>query len=180
MSEATALRVSMDSRADRIHVGWVVVEICFLIAVLVVFNAFPEWIGVYGSAVEPDTFVPLLAPEFQMHLPWLNIWWGSSLLLAVGKLTNRRWTVALRWADALVHLFGLYVLLRLVRGGPILDPSLGWDLWSDVAGLGWLRRLASDPNLALKIVLGLTMIPTAIGILQRLVAVAKAYAPATR
>jgi hypothetical protein len=129
---------------------------------------------VYGSAADPDSFVPLLASEFQAHMPWLNIWWGSSLVLAVGKLMTRHWTQALRWADLALRLFGVAVLVRLITGGPLLDPTLGWD------GLRWLGNRLSDPNVALKALLGLVLLPTAIGILQRLVGLGKAYATAGR
>ena len=50
---------------DRVHVAGVVVRICFLIGAIVVFNAFPQWIGTYRSLDDPSSFVPLLAPEFQ-------------------------------------------------------------------------------------------------------------------
>lgn len=176
MSQASTLRIPAQTRADRIRVGWVVVEICILIGVLVVFNVFPDRIGVYGSAADPDSFVPLLAPEFQAHMPWLNIWWGSSLVLAVGKLTTRRWTQALRWADLALRLFGVAVLIRLITGGPLLDPTSGWDVLGNASGLGWL----GDPNVALKALLGLALLPTAIGILQRLVGLGKAYGTAGR
>jgi hypothetical protein len=151
-------------------VGWVAVEICVLIAVLVVFNVFPDRLGVYGSATDPDSFMPLLADEFQAHMPWLNIWWGSSLALAMGRLMTRRWTKVLRWADLALRLFGVAVLVRLITGGPLVDPTSGWD------GLGWLE----DPNVGIKALLGLVLLPTAIGILQRLVGLGKAYATTGR
>lgn len=174
MSQAATLRAPAGTKADRIQVGWVSVEICLLIALLVLFNVYPDWIGVYGSAVDPSSFVPVLATEFQVHMPWLNIWWGTSLLLAVSKLIYRRWTPALRWAEVGLRVYGFYVLIRLITGGPILDPTLGWDALRNVDGLRWLGNLASDPNIPLKALLGIAALPTAIGILQRLVWVARA------
>ena len=39
-------------------------EICILIGVIILFNAFPEKVGIYSSAVEPCIFVPLLTPAW--------------------------------------------------------------------------------------------------------------------
>jgi hypothetical protein len=108
------------NRADRIHRGWPVVEICGLIAALVLFNAFPEWIGVLVSADDLASFVPLLTPAFQVYLPWLNIWWGLALCLAYAKLFYGRWTMTLRWADLGLCVLRILVLARFLLGGPIV------------------------------------------------------------
>jgi hypothetical protein len=128
----------------EIHKGWLMVEICFLIAAIVLFNAFPHRIGVLISATDAESFVPLLAPEFQVHMPWLNAWWGLALALAMVKLAYGRWTPALRWAELGLKVFGILLLGRLVLGGPIIvppSPNIPTILVSD-AGVKGILALA--------------------------------------
>ena len=114
----------------RIRRGCLVVEMGCLIALIVLFNAFPNRIGILISATDPHSFYPLLAPGFQVHVPWLTLWWGLALSLAVIKFAYNRWTVALRWANLGLNILGMVVLGRLLLGGPILWSALldGWPV----------------------------------------------------
>lgn len=59
----------------------------------------PDRIRFTKTITDPSTFVPLLASEFKNHLPWLNLWWGLTLVLSLVNLYYRRWQPATRWAD---------------------------------------------------------------------------------
>lgn len=104
------------ARGTRISRFLCIVEICILLGVLLLFNAFPEKIGIYSSAVVPYVFVPLLTPEWLGYMPWLNAWWGLALTLALIKLVYGRWTQALRWADLGVHLLSIAILAAVTLG----------------------------------------------------------------
>jgi hypothetical protein len=92
------------------------VEICILIGAIVLFNVFPEKVGLYSSAVKPYLFVPLITPEWLSYMPWLNVWWGLALTLALIKLVCGRWTQTLRWADLGLHLLSIGILAGVVLG----------------------------------------------------------------
>jgi hypothetical protein len=114
------MKVGGINRADRIYRGWVAVEICGLTAVLILFNAFPQWVGILASAENPASFVPLLTPEFHVYMPLLNFWWALALCLAYLELFYGRWTLALRAADLGLCVLGIRVLGRFLFGGPIV------------------------------------------------------------
>jgi hypothetical protein len=103
-------QATVSAPGSRISRVLTLVEICILLGVIVLFNAFPERVGLYSSAVEPYLFVPLLTPEWLSTMPWLNVWWGLALTLALIKLVYGRWTQALRWADLGVHLLSIAIL----------------------------------------------------------------------
>ena len=120
-------------------------EICILIGVMVLFNAFPEKVGIYSSAVEPYLFVPLLTPAWLAYMPWLNIWWGLALTLALVKLVYGRWTQALRWADLGLHLLSILVLASVILGGAITGvDSAGTS--TETAASTWVQQ---NPDLLL-------------------------------
>jgi hypothetical protein len=110
---------------DRIHPVGVLVQIAFIFAVAILFNFFPERVGVLVSADQPDSFVPLLTPEFARLLPWLNLYWGLAFTLCLVHLSLGRWYWTTRLADLLLSTFGLFVLLLLLTGGPIVSLTPG-------------------------------------------------------
>jgi hypothetical protein len=120
-------------------------EICILIGAIILFNAFPEKVGIYSSAVEPYLFVPLLTPAWLPYVPWLNLWWGLALTLALVKLVYGRWTQALRWADLGVHLLSICVLASVLLGGA-MDGADSAGTSANNAALTWLQR---NPDLLL-------------------------------
>lgn len=156
--DTAADRASLE--AGHVHTGqlnraWLILDLCALVAAVILFNVFPDKVGVLVSATDSATFIPLVAPEFQIHMPSLNLWWSLALLLTVIKLIYGRWTVVLRWADLGLRVLGIYVLVSLILGGPLLRPEAGWGrldnpLWGPLG-----KDLALQPNTWLKLGLGL-------------------------
>jgi hypothetical protein len=109
---------------DRIHPVGTAVELCLMAVAFVLFNAFPEKVGVIRSLTEPASFTPLLAPEFQTHMPLLNLYWGMAFGLGVGNLIAMRWNIVTRGIDAALSLLGICVLMALWLGGPL--TVYGW------------------------------------------------------
>jgi hypothetical protein len=103
-----------------------ILEVGITAALIVLFNNYPDWIGVYFTGTDGRTFVPLLAEGFQAHMPMLNTFWWLSLLLAGSRLISPHRTATLRWAAVAVRLLGVFVLYRLLVGGPIVELSPGW------------------------------------------------------
>jgi hypothetical protein len=105
---------------DRIKRGEYIAGIVFTILVIILFNVFPNWIGVITfTAGEDPVFFPFLAPEFAVHIPWLTVLWTAEVVLKLVVLGQGRWQPTTRWVEFGLGLFGLYVGYRIVTGGPI-------------------------------------------------------------
>ena len=154
---------------QRIFRVWPVLEICILSVLLVLFNLFPAKVGILISFTDLDSFVPLLAPEFQSHLPWLNLWWGLGLLLAMAKLAVGRWTAELRWADLGICILGAYVLSRLVFGDPIVGLDPRWVQKHTPSLHRFDAQAVPFLNVSLKFALGLALGGMVVSTLQKLV-----------
>jgi hypothetical protein len=114
------------SARDRIAPLAPFLNAVILVLLIVLFNCYPDRIGFYRRASDLRTFVPLLAAEFQAHLPWLNAFWGASLALNAAKLLSGRWRPWLRWADLGLTCFGVVVACRLLLGEPVLGLNPAW------------------------------------------------------
>ncbi|MEJ2305325.1 MAG: hypothetical protein P8Y14_27705, partial [Anaerolineales bacterium] len=148
-SRAVRIHVGRDD-ADRIQRVWVAGEMIVILAVIVLFNFFPDKVGVLVSLTDPQSFIPLLAPEFMDHLAWLNLWWGLALLLAGAKLIIGRWRTAMRWAEIGLQFFAGFILFRLVMGGPIVGINSAWA--GAVSGF-WADQVIPVLNVSAKIAL---------------------------
>jgi hypothetical protein len=118
---------------DRIQKSSVIAEIFVFLALIAIFNFFPQWIGAVVSFEGQSGFLPLLGPEFKNHLPWLNIWWGLTVALNLVLFRQGHWHKATRWVDFGLSVFGTFVIFQLIRSAPIgLTPE--WALrngWSE-------------------------------------------------
>jgi hypothetical protein len=88
-----------------------IVDMMFIVAIAVVFNFFPQVVGVYNlPSGGLESFKPFLAAEFYIVLPWLNIWWGLAFTLDVARLVRHRETFGMRWLDCGLHAYGAVLL----------------------------------------------------------------------
>jgi hypothetical protein len=111
---------------SRIKVGELIVESVLVVFALVVFNFFPEWVGVtfVGSINDGAAswhMRPLLsAAFFALYLPWLNVLWVLRLALNVVLLRQGRWQRLTRLADLVLAICGVIVLSRMAFGPSLL------------------------------------------------------------
>jgi hypothetical protein len=152
MSKKTA------SSPVRIWRPWIFVEIGFLLAVIALFNLFPQLIGINRSPDAASQLMPFIAPGLIGALPWLNLWWGLALSLNLLLLFNRFRKPLVRWARLSVNIFGLFLLIKLVFAGPIIGFNPAWlSVHSaDTASLG---RVANElaPILSLTVTIAISV-----------------------
>ncbi|MGD8791300.1 MAG: hypothetical protein PVF47_02015 [Anaerolineae bacterium] len=146
-----------ETRRGRFQ-AWRLVEICALSTFAILVNFFPQKVGIYGSALDPDNFVPLLAPGFERHLPYLNAFFVLAILLAAAKLARGRPGAILNWADLALKALGIYVLTRFVSGGGIVGLNPAWTSVDTDSTRHSLARLLPWLNLALKMGLGVSLL----------------------
>jgi hypothetical protein len=141
-----------------------------IIAAIVLFNVYPHKIGFVRSALEPDSFVPLLAPTFTSHLPWLNLWWGIALALLLVRFVVPTAQPYLRWARLGLTLLGAYIVSGLVLNGPIVGLRPTWVTAQDLSAsvLASLERLAFWLNVIVKVGLGIGFVSAIVGAARQL------------
>jgi hypothetical protein len=101
-----------------------IISITFAVAALVIFNGFPDWVAIYGSHNGVWGVIARLTPEFMQHIPWLSAVWALEIALNAEVLRQGRWNIATRWAEALHGAFTIFVLYRIIEGGPILTFAI--------------------------------------------------------
>lgn len=118
LADTTQPNLNTKADPDRVYVVGTIIEVGLVTAAAMVFNFFPEKIGIIKSFTD-SSFTPLLAPEFQVHLPRLNLYWGLVVSLCLVNLALRRWNIVTRGAELGLNVLVLFILVQMVLGGPI-------------------------------------------------------------
>jgi len=90
---------------DQVKIGETIAEVVFIVLGLILFNFYPEYIGIYGFADNERFFAPILSQAFFSYMPWINLLWGLQFALDVWLFQQRRWQ------------FGSRLLLMAVKAG---------------------------------------------------------------
>lgn len=103
-------------RINRFELGF---GMLWTVAFIILFNFYPDWIGIITfSDDEVETF-RLLAPAFAVHIPWLTLVWTLELGIKSIVLAKGRWTRFTRWLELALVPLNIYILNRIRTGGEI-------------------------------------------------------------
>jgi hypothetical protein len=107
--------------ADQVNRGERIAEIVFTVLALVLFNIYPQYIGMYSFTENGSAFIPFLSQAFFNYMPWINLLWalqiGSDLML----LQQMRWTSATRWFWIAVKGGGIALAYAMLTGPSIIS-----------------------------------------------------------
>jgi hypothetical protein len=108
------------SKSERVNTGNLIGEIVFTVAALLIFNFYPQILGVGFPVDGKWVFIPVLAAVFFTYLPWLNLHWGLELIQNAILLRDGRWQPATRWLSVAVGLFGIGITYAILQGPSIV------------------------------------------------------------
>jgi hypothetical protein len=108
--------IADDNRINRLELGFGMI---WTAAFLILFNFYPQWIGVATIANGETGFFPFFAPAFAVHVPWLTLIWMLELMLKSVVLAQGRWTTITRWLELSLVPLTIFVLNRIRTGGEI-------------------------------------------------------------
>lgn len=102
---------------DRVSFGEQIVGIFFLTLFLIVFNLYPNIIGIGFFDENNWVFIsPILSEAFFSYLPWLNILILLQIGFSVYLLRQGWWNAELRVANIVLELAGIALAVVMLRG----------------------------------------------------------------
>lgn len=140
--------------ADYYSPALALLSILGLTFLMVLFNIFPQFIGIITVEDGELQLMLLLSSHFyETYLPMLNIWWGLALGLQAVLLVSQRWTEFTRLADFGLALLGLVILFQIATDGAafVLADVLRAFSWL-LAPLLWFILLMAVIDAAKKFV----------------------------
>jgi hypothetical protein len=104
---------------NRISTGDHVFAIYAVVAFAVVFNFYPEWVGIIFRRDGEWSVITLLRPEFSQYMMLLNVWWASVFSLNLFVLREGRWTPQTRWAEFGIGIAGMFITALIIMGDAV-------------------------------------------------------------
>jgi hypothetical protein len=105
---------------DEVRPWEPIVTIAFTLLALLVFNFYPQVLGIYFFSGDASVFIPALSEAFFRMLPWINVTWLLGIGLNAWLLRQGRWTPAARWFEIALKVAGIVIAYLLLQGPSIL------------------------------------------------------------
>jgi hypothetical protein len=116
--------LTKEPEPDEVHIWEPIVTIAFTLLGLLVFNLYPQVLGITFPADGKWTVIPVLSDAFFRMLPWINVTWVLGIGLNVWLLRQGRWTPATRWFEIGLKVAGIVIAYVLLQGPSIIAITI--------------------------------------------------------
>ena len=103
---------------DRISQAGMVVEMYLILLFAVLFNFYPQWVGMVFIDGRVH-LTGLLLPAFAAYMALLNVFWALDFALHLIVLSHGRWRSETRAAELGLGLYGAVILYLVITGPPL-------------------------------------------------------------
>jgi hypothetical protein len=149
------------SQPDKIKRGELITEIAFTLAALIIFNFYLDRVGIYNNINGQLSFIPILTSAFNSYIPWLDLFWGLTILLDAILLRKGTWEMGTRLFSILMSTFSIAIAASLMTHIQLL-----YTLRGALGMLGLEGILQSLLNQILIVVFAIVIIASAVKIVQ--------------
>jgi hypothetical protein len=167
---------TLENNNDEVQVkAWErIPNIVFTMGALLVFNFYPQWIGVYfvDKAIGGWVHIPFLSEVFFQYLPFLNILWLGGIILSFGLMRSGSWQPWSRWYQIVIDVLTITLFILMATGGPLVHfaPEMLQQLGDGRTALTGLESLLITGSRALLILLAIF---TGVDLIQSIVKLSK-------
>jgi hypothetical protein len=150
---------------ERIHPVALVWSTALLAAAILVFNLYPQSIGMIFMRDGQWHIYPLFSQAFFSLVPLMSVAWTMQIILNVLLLRQGRWEMGTRWFQVGIKVFGLVILGMIISGGSIFDLSYARAVFPP----GAFRVLEPMANTGFRALLVIVMVVDTVEIIKMLV-----------
>jgi hypothetical protein len=100
-----------------------ITSILFTAAALILFNGYPQLIGINFVRDGQWTSIPVLTEAFWRWMPYVNILWALQIALQLVLLRHGRWQPATRWIRTALNAAGTVIAYVLLTGPAVVELS---------------------------------------------------------
>jgi hypothetical protein len=108
---------------DEVKMSDVIATIIFTVAGLVIFNLYPDLIGLFLFSDGETAFIPLLSDAFFRYLPWINLLGVLQIGFSLFQLRQRTWTTFTRLVNIAIEIGSVVLAATMLAGPSLIDIS---------------------------------------------------------
>lgn len=136
---------SMEDRRekDKVSLAESIAGIVFTLIVILLFNVYPQWVGVGFMDGGKMVFNSVLTDAFFKFLPVLNVVWILDIVLYAILIRESKWSGFTRWMDIVLHVAGIAIAGAMLSGAPIAVLPAGTVFGSEPDLVNLFKYLVS-------------------------------------
>ncbi|MGE5124193.1 MAG: hypothetical protein ACM3H7_06710, partial [Acidobacteriaceae bacterium] len=160
------------SKPDKVKRAELITEVFFVLVALIVFNFYLDRIGIYNNLNGQWYFTPILTDTFIRYIPLLDVLWVLTIVLDILLLRTGTWRVGTRIFAILNNALSIGIAATFIPRIPYL-----YTLQGALGQLGGEGIIQSVLNQVLVLVLAISIISSAVKIIQMLLRLVRSRLP---
>ncbi|HSQ17649.1 MAG TPA: hypothetical protein VLM83_08135, partial [Anaerolineales bacterium] len=135
---------------QKVGVVGLSVEIAFTVVAIVIFNFYPQLIGIGYSGTEWVSIPVLAEVFFERYLPWLNVVWALQIVLDAILLGRGRWETGTGWFYVALKAMSVVINLAMLTGPSLIALTAETLAANSAMGMGAAEILVDILNQVVK------------------------------
>lgn len=123
---------------DEVKVSDAIATIIFTVIGLVIFNVYPDVVGIFFGTDGEWAFVPILSDAFFTYLPWINLIGVLQIVFNLYQLRERVWTTFTRLCNIVIEVSSIVLAIAMLTGPSLIDlgaSNFAGSPLADLAGV---------------------------------------------
>jgi len=140
---------------DEVKMSETIATIIFTVAGLIIFNLYPNVIGIYFNTDGVWTFIPILSKAFFTYLPWINLLGVLQIVFSLYQLRQETWTLFARLARIVLEVCTISLAIAMLNGPSLIDLSAEKFAGTSLVGAAdvFTKMMGFVPGLVLVIII---------------------------
>lgn len=109
---------------DEVKMSETIAAIIFTVAGLVIFNLYPNVVGLAFNTDGVWTFIPILSDAFFTYLPWINLLGVLQIAFSLYQLQQSTWTQFTRLGKIVLEVGTISLAVAMLKGPSLVDLSI--------------------------------------------------------
>lgn len=116
----TPAALTKEPDPEQVKIGDMIASIVFTVAALVIFNLYPQIVGIWIIENEEWIQIAGLTDAFFRFLPWINLSGALTIALDVWLLQRGNWSALTRWLHIGLQVVGIAIAAAMLNGPSLL------------------------------------------------------------
>jgi len=116
----TPAELTKEPDPSRVKTGDMIVKIVFTAAALILFNLYPQVVGIWNNTNGTWSQIAGLSEAFFRYLPWINLSGILTIALDIWLLRQGAWDAITRWMHIGLQVVGIAIAVAILRGPSLL------------------------------------------------------------
>jgi hypothetical protein len=116
----TPAELTKEPHPGQVKMGDMIASIVFTVAALIIFNLYPQIVGIWNIENEEWVQIAGLSEAFFRYLPWINLSAALTIALDIWLLQKGLWSALTRWLHIGLQVVGIAIAAAMLNGPSLL------------------------------------------------------------